>query len=251
MTVGLAENAAALAGRAPDPVEDVDHTHDYTEPDLDHLDLAADPEKIDVITAWLRLMGDVRVIKKNQQFKGGNTKFMFRGVDAVLNAYGPICRAHGVVIMPICTTAEYRDIPTSSGGKMRECTATVTFRIYGPAGDHFDAQTMGEATDSGSRSTPKAQSVALRTLMLNGGMVPTEDRDADADDFERGEAPARTAESYRDEMLDPKTTPARLQTMYGEMERLRILRVLVVNETGDKELLVDIGNRLYYERGGK
>ncbi|MEV4438209.1 ERF family protein [Streptomyces sp. NPDC049577] len=253
--MGLRENAAAAAGRAPAADEPPTSSYDpgpYEEPDVPEADLTGDPDKVDAITAWLRVMGDVRVVRKAQRFDGGRAgKFNFRGVDAVYNAFGPICRRHGVAVFPVKTTAEYRDIATSSGGKMRECTATVTYRVYGPSGDFIETQTMGEATDTGSRSTPKAQSVALRTLMLTGGMVPTEDRDPDADPVERGhEAPARPAESYRDEILNPKTSPGRLQQIGYELTNLRMLGRKVQNETGEWETLDDLGRRIYAERTG-
>ncbi|MEU7596403.1 ERF family protein [Streptomyces sp. NPDC039022] len=251
--MGLRENAAAAAGRTP--AAQPDTTYDpgpYEEPEVSDADLTGDPDKVPVHTAWLRVMGDVRVIRKAQRFDGGRAgKFNFRGVDAVLNAYGPITRKHGVSVWPVRTEATYRDISTSSGGKMRECTATVTYRIYGPAGDFIEAQAMGEATDTGSRSTPKAQSVALRTLMLTGGMVPTEDRDPDAGAVERGhEAPARSAESYRDELLDPKTSPGRIQQIGYELSNLRMMGAKVTNENGESESLDSLGRRIYAERTG-
>ncbi|MGW2550642.1 ERF family protein [Streptomyces sp. NPDC001635] len=255
--MGLRENAAAAAGRtvAPGDQQDPYDPGPYEEPEVSDADLTNDPEGIPVITAWLRVMGDVRVIRKNQKFDGGRAgRFNFRGVDAVYNAFGPICRKHGVAVFPVKTTAEYRDISTSSGGKMRECTATVTYHIYGPTGDYIETQAMGEATDTGSRSTPKAQSVALRTLMLTGGMVPTEDRDPDAEPLERAETPVRTAASYRDEILDPGTSRQRLAQINYEIKQVRLFETKVVNEVGDEEqlgaFLYRIGQERIQSQGG-
>ncbi|MGE7437528.1 ERF family protein [Kitasatospora sp. NPDC001175] len=248
--MGLAENAAALAGRTAEAHAELPGVvGQYIEPDIDPADLTRDPDKVDAITAWIRVMGDVRAIGKNQRFDGGRAgKFMFRGVDAVLNAFGPICRRHGVAVLPTRTDAEYRDISTSSGGKMRECTVTVTYRIYGPSGDFIETQTMGEATDTGSRSTPKAQSVALRTLMLTGGMVPTEERDADADPYERGEAPIRSAASYLDEITNPATSVGRLRQIHQELQQTRQAAALVTNEVGDEEPIGQMVIRIGKER---
>jgi ERF superfamily protein len=254
--MGLRENAAAAAGRPlPDAEEAADAVEvreapNLTEPDLGDLSQDADAT-ISAITAWSRVMGEVRAIGKRQEFRGGNAgNFNFRGVDLALNAFGPACRKHGVVVAPVKVEPQYRDIGTKAGGTKRECTVLVTYRIYGPGGDHFDTQAAGEASDSGGRSTPKAQSIALRTLLLAAGLVPTEDRDADADHFERAEQIGPTAEEYRDEQLDPKTSPSRLNQIRNELRSRGMLNRKVANETGELETLDSIGGRMYQERTG-
>lgn len=253
--MGLAENAAALAGEPLTGTLVVDEPQfraapDLTEPDLG--DLTADGEKVPVVVAWNRVMGEIRAIGKNQDFDGGKAgRFKFRGIEAALNAFGPACRKHGVVVSQHRVVAEYRDIPTSGGGVRRECTATVTYRIYGPSGDlseYIDCQAIGEASDSGGRSTPKAQSIALRTLLINNGLVPTEDRDADAEHFERGEANVRAAASYLAEVFNPETSIARLQQIYRELVSNRIATALVRNEAGEDEEIGKLVSRLGKER---
>ncbi|MCX4540462.1 ERF family protein [Streptomyces sp. NBC_01565] len=250
--MGLRENAAAAAGRE---VTEQDHTtvretSNLAEPDLGDLSQDAEPTT-SAITAWSRVMGEVRSIGKNEKFDGGRAgKFSFRGIETALNAFGPACRKHGVLVIQHKVETEYRDISTSSGGRMRECTALVTFRIFGPDGSYFDSQAAGEASDSGGRSTPKAQSIALRTLLINNGLVPTQDRDADAEHFERAEPIGPTAEEYRDEQLDPKTSPSRLNQIRNELRTRSMLNSKVTNEVGELESLDSIGGRMYQERTG-
>lgn len=254
--MGLRESAAAAAGRTAEeagPTRDVAQDRqvpNLTEPDLGDLSKDAEPTT-SAVTAWSRVMGEVRAIGKNERFEGGRAgRFNFRGIETALNAFGPACRKHGVLVIQHKVETEYRDISTSSGGRMRECTALVTFRIYGPDGSYFDSQAAGEASDSGGRSTPKAQSIALRTLLINNGLVPTEDRDADAQHFERAEPIGPTAEEYRDEQLDPKTSPSRLNQIRNEIRTRGMLNAKVTNETGELETLDSIGGRMYRERTG-
>jgi hypothetical protein len=196
-------------------------------------------------------MGEVRAIGKDQRFDGGSAgRFNFRGVDLALNAFGPACRKHGVVVAPVKVDPEYRDISTKGGGVKRECTVLVTYRIFGPAGDYFDTQAAGEASDTGGRSTPKAQSIALRTLLLSVGLVPTEDRDADAEPFERGEAPVRTARDYLDEILMPTTGRQRLAQINYEIKQANLYGTLVTNENGAEEQLGALLYRVGQERIG-
>lgn len=250
--MGLRENAAAAAGRTTDladkPRDEYREAPDLTEPDLGDLTKDAEPTTT-AILAWSRVMGEVRSIGKTENFDGGRAgRFKFRGIETALNAFGPACRKHGVLVIQHKVETEYRDIATSSGGKMRECTALVTFRIYGPDGSYFDSQAAGEASDSGGRSTPKAQSIALRTLLINNGLVPTEDRDADAVQFERAEAPVRPAVSYIEEVANPGTSPGRLRQIHYELKTTRQLGALVTNEVGDEEPIGEMVVRLGKER---
>ena len=254
----LAERAATAAGRTdtttaegehtlPDPAEFVpapDPMADY-EPGDD------DPDMIPVHLAWLRVRKDIRAIAKGEQYNGGGTRFNFRGVDTVVNTFGPVTLRHGISVLPVNVDASYRDTTTSKGSKMRECTVCVSWLIVGPMGDTLSLQSQGEALDSADKGTAKAQSVALRVLLLTSGLTPTHDKDPDSSYIERGnDAPARSAESYRDEILDRKTSQGRLQQISYELGNLRMLHAKVQNEVGETETLDNLGRRIYTERSG-
>ncbi|MBC2903201.1 ERF family protein [Streptomyces sp. PSKA01] len=206
---------------------------------------------VPVGVAWLRVRRDIRAIGKGELYNQSGTRFNFRGVDTVVNVFGPVTLKHGVHVMSSKVEASYGEKTTKSGGKMRECSVLVTWTIMGPMGDTLTLQTMGEALDTADKATTKAQSVALRTLLLGFGLTPTHDTDPDADRIERGiEAPARSAESYRDELLDPKTSPGRIQQIGYEVSNARMLGSRVQNETGEWETLGDLGRRIHGERTG-
>ncbi|GAA2686193.1 hypothetical protein GCM10010400_58080 [Streptomyces aculeolatus] len=252
----LTERAAAAAGRtdietqapAAEPVEPFvpapDPMADY-EPGND------DPEMIPVHVAWLRVRREVRAIAKSEQYNGGGTRFNFRGVDTVVNTFGPVTLKHGINIFPVDVDAEHRDTTTSKGNKMRECTVTVSWMVMGPKGDTLPVllKTRGEALDSADKGTAKAQSVALRVLLLTGGLTPTHDKDPDASHVERGEAPLRPLTGYRDEALDPGTSKARMSQMVYELRQQQRANQKVQNETGDDEGIVALIMRVGTERG--
>lgn len=253
----IAERAAAAAGRTdttPAPAEDAPPAEDFApgpDPMADYEPGDSDPDMVPVGAAWLRVRRDIRAIGKGELYNQSGTRFNFRGVDTVVNVFGPVTLKHGVHIMSSQVEATYGEKTTKSGGKMRECSVLVTWTIMGPMGDTLTLQTMGEALDTADKSTTKAQSVALRTLLLGFGLTPTHDTDPDADRIERGnEAPARSAESYRDEILDKKTSPGRLQQISYELANLRMLNTKVVNETNDLETLDSLGRRIWGERTG-
>lgn len=144
-------------------------------------------EKKTVVEALAAVMGDVRAVAKGDRNTDQN--YRFRGIDAVMNAVGPALREHGVVVMPVCEEANYRDVTTSRGKPSRECTVLVRFRFYGPAGDYIECVTPGESMDFGDKGAPKAMSVAYRIALLQALCLPTDEPEPDASTYERA-APA-------------------------------------------------------------
>lgn len=137
-----------------------------------------------VYAAWSAVMADVQGIAKRD--RNEQQKFLYRGIDAVMNAVGPVLRQHGVVVIPVAVVDRVmRDAQTTTGKAARECQLMVTYRVIGPAGDSFEGQAPGEALDSGDKATPKAMSVAFRTFLLQALTIPTDEPDPDTETHER------------------------------------------------------------------
>jgi hypothetical protein len=259
----ITERAAAAAGRTAEaddlklPDGYVDQFPDAApapDPMADYEPGDDDPEQVPVGVAWLRVRRDIRAISKDQLYNQAGTRFNFRGVDTVVNVFGPVTLKHGVNVMSSKVEASYGEKTTAKGTKMRECSVLVTWTIMGPMGDALTLQTMGEALDTADKATTKAQSVALRTLLLGFGLTPTHDKDPDADRHERGEAPPRTAASYRTEILDPGTSRQRLAQINYEIKQVGLFDTKVANEDGDDEklgaFLYRIGQQRIQQQGG-
>lgn len=148
--------------------------------------------------AWSAVMADVQAIGKDSTNKDQN--YMFRGVDAVMNAVGPVLRKHGVFVLPAEVLAiTYRDVRTSRDKPAREVTVRVRYRIVGPRGDDMFAESPGESMDFGDKGTAKAMSVAYRILFLQGLTIPTHDVEPDASTYERANetGPVLPADLYQ------------------------------------------------------
>lgn len=199
------------------------------------------PAELDVPVhvAWSRVMGDVQYVGKKMSDK---LRYSFRGIDAVLNAVGPMLRRHGVMVLPIAIEPEFSIIKTGGGTSMNFCRATVTFAVLGPKGDRLpvDIVTVGEAFDSGDKASTKAQSVALRTAFINSLAIPTQQPDLDPEYGPQHEIAAPeppSAQAYREEILDERTTRARMRQIRRELNATggRMAAAVVQNETGDGE----------------
>jgi hypothetical protein len=253
--------AAKAAGRSASPevspaeVAEANARWDKVEADaaaalapLQPIELPAAPRDRDDVAvhiAWMRVMQDVQEIRKDSTANMGG-QVRFRGVDATMNAFGAAQRRHGVIVMPTSVEKAYGETKTSNGKVMRECTVTVTYKIMGPKGDHMTVMSIGESLDTGDKATAKAMSVALRTLLLQVGMVPTEmPKDPDQQVYERGEASVRPSASYREEILDPETSRGRLRQIYNELKRFGQLNDIVKGVDGEDigigELITNTG----------
>lgn len=240
---------AAAAAPAPPPAPD---PAEQPLPDIEVEMPEGGPDQVPVHVAWANVMGDIRKIGKNETYNAAGTRYNFRGVDRTVNAFAPVLRRHGVLVLPVEVQTSYRDFKNNNNKIQRECTVTVTWMVIGPAGDTLPStlQSAGEALDSADKGTAKAQSVALRVLLLTAAMVPTGDPDPDSQYIERGEASVRPAASYVEEIADPRTSPGRLRQIHHELKTTGQLGTLVTNEVGEDEQVGAMVVRIGKERSG-
>lgn len=140
-----------------------------------------------IYAAMAAVMADCKGVGKDQR----NTQqgFNFRGVDAVVNAVAPHLRAHGVVVTPHVESIDVEHGTTTKGNAIVTVRVRVRYQFWATDGSSMDATVVAESFDSGDKATAKAMSVAYRICLLQTFALPTDDKDPDADTFER--APAR------------------------------------------------------------
>ena len=140
-----------------------------------------------IYAALSAVMTDVLAVRKT----GRNTdqNYSFRGVDAVVNAVGPVLRKHHVLLLPELLDVSYRDVRTSRDKPAREVTVRVRYTFIGPAGDKVEVTVPGESMDNGDKGTAKAMSVAYRIALLQALCIPTDEPDPDEGTYERSYEP--------------------------------------------------------------
>lgn len=143
----------------------------------------------DIYAALAAVMADCKAVAKRD--KNTHQNFMFRGIDAVVNAVGPILRTHSVVVVPNVESVHYDVVQTSTGKPATACRVLVTYTFYASDGSSLDARVAAEAWDAGDKAAPKAMSVAFRTALLQALALPTDESDPDAQTYERAPAPHR------------------------------------------------------------
>lgn len=133
-------------------------------------------EMPNIYQALALVMRDTMPVGKDQVNQ--HQRYNFRGIDDLMSAVAGPMRKHGVFIIPSVTEQRTE----RRGEKTVACYLTMTYRIYGPAGDYVEASVPGEASDFADKATNKAMSAALKYLLLQVLMVPIDARSIDDGD---------------------------------------------------------------------
>lgn len=129
-------------------------------------------EAINQVTADLAKTGIAKNRKNNQGTQGG---YMFRGIDDVYGALAPLLAAHGLCILPRVMSREVSERTTAKGGTLFYSVLVVEFDFVAKEdGSKHTVCTIGEAMDSGDKSTNKAMSAAYKYACFLTFCIPTE-----------------------------------------------------------------------------
>ena len=168
--------------------------------------------KISAIDSIQGVMAEVSGVAKRD--KNTQQGFNFRGIDAVVNAVGPALRKVGGAIIPTILEKQYDRGVTKSGTPTVECFITVAFDWYGTDGSVIRGVVGAEAMDLSDKATAKAMSVALRTYLLQTLMLPTDEKDPDAEYHER--AASKPVPQEFVDLIESATTLEELNELYSQ-----------------------------------
>lgn len=160
-------------------------------------------EKIAAITAEMSKVGIAKDSKNQQQ------NYKFRGIDAVYGALSPLLAKHGLCILPRVVGRTVTDQQSKSGGVLFYTALTVEFDfVAAEDGSKHTVCTIGEAMDSGDKSSNKAMSAAYKYACFQAFCIPTEgDNDADATTHEvvSKAVQTRSANAHANRITDAAT----------------------------------------------
>lgn len=129
------------------------------------------------IADCMRQLGAIGKTSKNAQ-----QGFMYRGVDAVMNALNPVLTANHVFCVPAVLEQHREERQTRNGGNLIYSILKMCYTLYAEDGSSVSATVIGEGMDSADKSSNKAMSVAYKYAMFQIFSIPTEEMaDPDAD----------------------------------------------------------------------
>lgn len=126
------------------------------------------------------IMADMSAVSKDQ--KNAQQGFMYRGIDAVMNALHPALSKYGVFVVPEVLDQKREERTTNSGGRLLYSICTVKYTFYASDGSSVSAVVIGEGMDSGDKATNKAMAIAFKYACFQVFCIPTEEmKDPDSE----------------------------------------------------------------------
>jgi hypothetical protein len=135
---------------------------------------------ISAVTEELSKIGISKAKQNTQQ------NYKFRGIDDVYGALSPIIARQGLCILPRVMERSVTEQESRNGGKLFYTVLKVEFDLVSSKdGSSHTICTIGEAMDSGDKSSNKAMSAAYKYACFQAFCIPTEgDQDADSQSHE-------------------------------------------------------------------
>jgi hypothetical protein len=154
-----------------------------------------------------KIMKDVGAIGKDRD--NPQQRYKFRGIDDIYNACQPVMSKYGVISMPTKVIArEQVDRQSRGGGTLVYTTLTMQFTFYAPDGSFVTAETVGEAMDSGDKSSNKAMSAAHKYAIIQTFSIPTDepiDTENETHEVKAGSKSTAQRQSAPRERIDKST----------------------------------------------
>lgn len=175
------------------------------------------------IAAVMSEIGAVGKKSKNQQ-----QGFMFRGIDAVMNAINPALVKNKVFIVPEILEQTREERTSSKGGTLIYSVCKIKYTFFAEDGSSVSAVVIGEGMDSGDKATNKAMSIAFKYACFQVFCIPTEemaDPDAECHEVKAKAEPAEQKSQEERKVL--KATP----------KQIELLKKYVPTEEGQKKML--------------
>lgn len=128
-------------------------------------------------------MREIGAVGKNSR----NTAqgFMFRGIDAVMNAINPALVNNGIFVVPEILEQRREERTNTKGTTLLYSVCTIKYTFFAEDGSSVSAVVIGEGMDTGDKATNKAMSIAFKYACFQVFCIPTEEmKDPDADSHE-------------------------------------------------------------------
>ena len=174
------------------------------------------------------VMGEIGAIGKDS--RNEQQKFMFRGIDAVMNAINPALIKYKLFIVPEVLEQTREERQTSKGGTLIYSIIKVRYTFYAEDGSSVSAVVIGEGMDSGDKATNKALSIAFKYACFQVFCIPTEEmKDPDAEFHE-----VKPMQDVAKQKIDTKKVAALVEALKERgIEQEKIMRLYKVASLAD------------------
>lgn len=171
-----------------------------------------------------KVMAEIGAVGKDS--KNQKQGFMYRGIDAVMNALNPALVKYKVFVVPEVLEQTREERVSSNNNALIYTVLKVKYRFYAEDGSFVETTVIGEGMDSGDKSANKAMSVALKYAAFQLFMIPTEEMvDPDADSHE-----VKSKNAKAEPKPEPRTQKPATEMPITPEEKVALLKEM--NRTG-------------------
>lgn len=189
---------------------------------------------MNICKAIVATMADIGAIGKNT--KNTQQGFMFRGIDAVMNALQPAMLKNNIFVVPEVLEQTREERQTAKGGTLIYSILKMKFTFFADDGSNISAVVIGEGMDSGDKASNKAMSIAFKYACFQVFCIPTEEmKDPDAECHEVKPKVKPTTPKVED-VANAKIGQAKINVIMSQCEKDGINPAVVCDKCNVKEL---------------
>lgn len=188
---------------------------------------------MNIYEAISSVMNDVGAIGKNT--KNTQQGFMFRGIDAVMNALQPALIKNHIFVVPEVLEQTREERQSQKGGLLIYSICKIRYTFYAEDGSNVTAIVIGEGMDSGDKATNKAMSIAFKYACFQVFCIPTEemkDPDAECHDV----APKSIRQKNIEDVANKTVSETKVKALIKKCEEDGINPEIVCSKCDVKEL---------------
>lgn len=170
------------------------------------------------------VMSEIGAIGKDT--KNQQQGFMYRGIDAVMNALNPALVKHKLFVVPEVLEQTREERQNKNGTNLIYSICKIKYTFFAEDGSSVSATVIGEGMDSGDKATNKAMSIAFKYACFQVFCIPTEEMvDPNAEVHEvkpKTEKPKKTQTETKEEKKTTTETPNAIDKISeSDLETLR------------------------------
>ena len=137
-------------------------------------------EKKNIFETINAVMEEIGAVGKNS--RNEKQKYMYRGVDDVMNALNPAFIKHKLFMVPEVVSQKREERQTANEKNLIYSVLSVKYTFYAEDGSSIYTIVPGEGMDSSDKASNKAMSAAFKYACFQTFCIPTEEmQDPDAE----------------------------------------------------------------------
>ena len=134
----------------------------------------------EAITATMAEVGAIGKTSKNT-----TQGFMFRGIDAVMNALQPAMLKNHIFVVPEVLEQTREERTNAKGTTLLYSILKIKYTFFAEDGTSVSAVVIGEGMDTGDKASNKAMSIGFKYACFQVFCIPTEEmKDPDIESHE-------------------------------------------------------------------